>query len=91
MKEFFASVLPWLGLGAVIVLLIALCIVNYRTHKKAREEEREYDNYAGEGMCVGMIVACLLFGTEYMIFGMLGGMTIGMCIPKHRKNNNENK
>ena len=91
MKNFFASVLPWLCLGAVIVLLIALCIVNYRTQKKAREEERDYDNYAGEGMCVGMIMACLLFGTKYLVLGMLVGMAIGMCIPKHRRNDRENK
>lgn len=90
MKDLFASALPWLCFGAVIALLIVLCIVNYRAHKKAEKENREYDNYANEGMCIGLITTCLLFGTEYMLFGMLGGIAIGMCIPKHRKNNNEN-
>lgn len=45
----------------------------------------------GEGFCLGMIMACLLFGTEYLVFGMLGGLAIGMCIPKHRRIDRENK
>lgn len=91
MKDFLTSALPWLCLGAVIALLIVLYIVNYRAHRKAEKENREYDNYANAGMCVGLITACLLFGTGYMVFGMLGGMAIGMCIPKHRRNDCENK
>lgn len=90
MKDFLTSALPWLCLGAVIALLIVLYIVNYRAYRKAEKENREYDNYANEGMCVGLITTCLLFGTEYLVFGMLGGMAIGMCISKQRKNNNEN-
>lgn len=91
MKESFLSAMPWLCLGGVGALLIVLCIVNYRAHKKAREEEREYDNYANEGFCLGMIAAILFLGTKYMTLGMLLGMAAGMCIPKRRRDNNENK
>lgn len=86
MKEFFAAALPWLCLGGAIALLIVLCIVNYHAHKKAREEQREYGNYANEGFCLGMIVGGLIFGAGYMLPGMLVGMAVGMCIRRPGKN-----
>lgn len=77
MKDFIMAALPWLCIGVAI----ALCAVNFHNSKKAKQEERQYDNYISEGMCLGMCVG-LMLGVEYLSYGLLVGMVIGMCIRK---------
>ena len=75
MKEFMMAALPWICIG----IAIALFAVNHGAAKKAKDSDKEYDNYMTEGMCVGTAL-----GGNGLIYGMLVGLVVGLCIRKEK-------
>lgn len=68
MKDFIIAALPWMCFGVVL----AIYAVNFKERKKGK---REHDNYMTKGMCFG-----LLLGSQYLSYGLLIGMVIGLYI-----------
>lgn len=77
MKEFIITALPWI----CAALALAFCAVNFSKEKKAKKDGEAYGNFMSEGMCIGMCVAMAL-GTEYLCYGILLGMAVGINIKK---------
>ena len=80
MNEFLMAALPWICIGIAIALFAA----NHGAAKKAKDSDKEYGNYMTEGMCLGMCVGTGLGGNG-LIYGMLGGLVVGMLIKKEKE------
>ena len=80
MKDFMMAALPWICIGIAIALFAA----NHGAAKKAKDSDKEYGNYMTEGMCLGMCVGTALGGNG-LIYGMLGGLVVGMLIKKEKE------
>lgn len=79
--KFLLAALPWITLGIVIAAVVVI-------NSKNRLKEKAEDNYASEGMAIGMCMGVALGSTFFdntgigISLGMLIGLMIGSTIKK---------
>ena len=81
--DFLLAALPWICMG----LLLAIFLAKSDQEKKGKKKK---DNYATEGMALGMCFGVAIFTTFGnntgigLSVGMLVGYFIGLCIEKKK-------
>lgn len=85
MLDFVMAALPWVCLG----LSIALWAAPWHHTQPDTNGHTTTEDHRTEGLCLG---ACfgLLFGVNYISYGMLAGTVVGMLLPKAKKNDTNN-
>ncbi len=84
MIEFVKSAAPWICIGVVIALLAS------SRRSGEQDDGNKRDNYMSEGMAIGLCFGAAL-GSENLIYGLMAGMAIGLCIKKPPKDGEKEK